>query len=37
MLFSPTIEKGGAVLSKDSDGSFGENNFAVVVAELAYS
>ena len=37
MLFSPTIEKGGAVLSKDSDSSFGENNLAVVVAELAYS
>ena len=37
MLFLPSIEKGGAALSKDSDGGFGENNLAVVVAELAYS
>ena len=37
MLFLPTVEKGGALWSKDGNSGFGEDNFAVVVAELADS
>ena len=34
VLFLPTVEKGGAIWSKDGNGRFGEDNFAVIVAEL---
>ena len=37
LLFSPALEEGGAVLGKDGDRGFVEDNSAVVVAEFAYA